>query len=192
MMPHIASISKLSGAPRIRQYRMYKVSLNSMIRIATVIAAVALILPTSARADWKYAHWGMKPDQLALASGGAVQVLAPAKHKKHPAPWNSETAAEGTYVDGALHVDLSFSFDSKSGGLNCIIFTTAKKAPDKLFKQMFVDLNGPPQKASSSKDLGMETFSWSTAKDEIGLTLMGDGDSLATQCVPGTNPPFES
>lgn len=163
-----------------------------MLRAAITAAVLATLLPTSAWADWKYAHWGMNPDQVARASGGAVKVLPSAKRKTHPAPWNSQTAAEGTYTDGDLHLTLSFSFDLKNGGLNCIIFNAMDKAPDKLFKQMFVSLNGPPQTASRYKDLGMETFSWSTAKDQVGLTLMGDGESLATQCVPGTNPPFES
>lgn len=162
-----------------------------MYRTAAMIAVTVIFWPTLAWSDWKYAHWRATPEQVAQASGGAAKVLPPAKRKKLPAPWDSETAAEGVYVDGDLHLQLSFSFDSKSGGLKCIVFSATEKTPDKLVKKMFVDLNGPPQTASNYKDLGMETFSWTTDKDQIGLTLMGTADSFATQCVPGTNPPYE-
>lgn len=163
-----------------------------MRRIITLISVFGILSPSLAWSDWKYAHWGAKPEQLAQASGGAVKVLPLKKRKKHPAPWNSVTAAEGAYVDGSLHLNLSFSFDSQSGGLNCIIFEAAKHSPANLLKQMFIALNGRPQKAANYKNLGMETFAWATSKDQIGLTIMGEETSFATQCVPGTNPPFES
>ena len=162
-----------------------------MHRIGLLVAATVILMPTAAWSDWKYAHWGATPEQVAQASGGVAKVLPPAKRKKLPAPWNSETAAEGTYVEGDLHLHLSFSFDSKSGGLNCILFAATEKTPGKLLKKMFVELNGPPQTSNNFKDLEMETFSWSTDKDQIGLTLAGAAGSFATQCVPGTNPPYE-
>ena len=162
-----------------------------MRHVIAGILTVALLTPTLAWSDWKYARWGATPEQVAQASGGAVRVLPAGKRKKHPQPWNSETAAAGTYVEGALHLDLSFSFDLKSGGLNCIVFSAVGNSPDSLFKQMFVGLNGAPQTSEDHKDLGMQTFSWSGKKDQVGLTLMKAGGSFATQCVPGANPPVE-
>ena len=162
-----------------------------MHRAIALIPVVVTLSPAMAWSDWKYAHWGATPEQVAQASGGAVKVLPAAQRKKHAAPWSSETAAKGTYVDGALHLALSFSFDSKRGGLSCIVFEAAENSPDDLLKQMFINLNGRPQTADDHKDLGMQTFSWSTGKDQIGLTLMTDGGSFATQCLPGTNPPVE-
>jgi hypothetical protein len=163
-----------------------------MRRTAALVAVLPMLMPTVAWCDWKYAHWGATPEQLAQASGGAVKVLPAAMRVKHSAPWNSTTAAKGSYVDGELRLNLSFSFDLKSGGLNCIIFESAGKSSDALMKRMFLGANGTPLTNANHKELGMETFSWSTRTDDIGLTLMGEGGgSFATQCVPGTNPPVE-
>ena len=117
----------------------------------------------------------------------AVKVLPAAKRQEYAAPYNSVSAAEGTYVDGKLRVDLRFFFDLKSGGLNCIIFNSVSQAAGVPLKKMFVGLNGAPQVSTNQKELGMQTFSWTTKKDQIGLTLMDD-EAFATQCVPGTQP----
>jgi hypothetical protein len=161
-----------------------------MRRATIVILAMGLALPGLAWSDWRYAHWGQSPDELAAASGGAIKVLPPPARKKHSAPWNSETAAIGTYIEGALRLRLSFSFDLKSGGLSCVVFEAQDGSPNELLKKMFVSENGPPQTAANDKSLGMETLSWSKPKDQIGLTLMAE-HSFATQCKPGTNPPVE-
>ena len=158
-----------------------------------LIAAVTLA-PAVAQADWKYAHWGATPEQLAQASGGAVKVLPPAQRTHHGDPWNSVTSARGTYVDGNLRLKLTFSFDLKSGGLNCIVFESADGSSGKLLQKMFVGLYGPPKTSSNLKDIGvaMQTFVWSMPKDSVGLTLMASDDSsFATQCVPGSIPPVE-
>lgn len=155
-----------------------------------VILALGIALPSLAWSDWKYARWGQNPDEVAAASGGAVKVLPAAARKKHAAPWNSETAAAGTYIDGALRLRLSFSFDLKGGGLSCIVFEALDGSPNELLKKMFVSQNGPPQSANNDKTLGMETLAWSSPKDQVGVTLMSE-HSFATQCKPGTNPPVE-
>jgi hypothetical protein len=162
-----------------------------MLRNFMLIATLMLV-PALSRADWKYAHWGATPEQLAQASGGAVKALPPATRVKHPAPWDSMTAARGTYVEGNLHLDLVFSFDLKSGGLNCIVFTSAKGSPGKLLKEMLIKQYGAPKTSANHEDLGvgMQNFVWRTSKDEIGLTLLAEDDSsFATQCVPGGIPP---
>lgn len=163
----------------------------SMFRTCMLLVALTLI-PVLTRADWKYAHWGATPEQLAQASGGAVKALPPASREKHAAPWDSFTAARGTYVEGNLRLDLVFSFDQKSGGLNCIVFTSAKGSPGKLLKEMFFRLYGAPKTSANHEDIGigMQNFVWRTNKDQIGLTLMAEDDSsFATQCVPGGIPP---
>jgi hypothetical protein len=160
-----------------------------MPRLATMIAVPLMLAPTVAWSDWEYARWGMSPDQLARASGGAVTVLPPEQRKKHPA-FGSETAASGAYAEGALRMKLSFSFDLTNGGLTCIIFTEAGAPQDELLKQSFVRRNGPPHETGGYKEAGMETFAWSKT-DEIGLTLMKNGPSFVTQCKPGNVPPLE-
>lgn len=158
-----------------------------MRRVGAMAAVIVTLMPTLAWGDWEYAHWGMKPDQVAQASGGAVKVLPPAKRKQHQNPFNSETAAEGTYSEGALRLNLSFSFDLKTGGLTCIIFSSSGQ--DELLKQSFIRRHGTPQSTGGFPDAGMTTFTW-TQQDEVGLTLM-NGPSFATQCKPGTIPPLE-
>jgi hypothetical protein len=161
----------------------------SMFRNFMLIAALILV-PALARADWKYAHWGATPEQLALASGGAVKVLPAASREKHADPWNSMTAARGTHVEGDLRLDLVFSFDLKSGGLNCIVFNSAKGSSGKLLRKMFFQLYGPPQTTANHEGIGMQNFVWRTSTDQVGLTLMAEDDSsFATQCVPGGIPP---
>jgi hypothetical protein len=157
-----------------------------------ILVAALICVPALARADWKYAHWGATPEQLAQASAGAVKALPPASRERHAAPWNSMTAARGTYVEGNLRLNLVFSFDLKSGGLNCIVFTSAKGSPGKLLQKMLFGLYGPPKTSANHEDIGvgMQNFVWRTNKDEIGLTLLAEDDSsFATQCVPGGIPP---
>jgi hypothetical protein len=166
-----------------------------MKRLTTLLFAVSLLSSASAWADWKYAKWGAKPDEVAKASGGAVTVLPAAKRVKHAEPYlHSETAATGTYVDGDLTLKLSFSFDAKTGGLTCIAFDLPKKssmATATKMKDLFVALNGKSLTHNETESVGMETFAWSTPKDQVGVTLMDTADeSFATQCSPGNIPPF--
>lgn len=161
-------------------------------RIVILIPMVGMLLPSLALSDWKYAHWGATPEQLVKVSGGAVRILPLQMRQTDSTPRNSVMAAKSSYIDGNLHLQLSFSFDSKSGGLNCIVFDAAMGSPAHQLKQMFFALNGRPDTAANYRNLGIETYSWSTKTDQIGLTLMGDGSSFATQCSPGTNPPDAS
>jgi hypothetical protein len=162
-----------------------------MSGVAGVIAIAVILTPTFAWADWDYAHWGMTPDQVAQASGGAVKVLAPAMRTQHAAPFDSVTAASGTYVEGALKLSMSFSFDLTTNGLSCIIFETMDPSQNKTLKESFARRYGPPQTTGGAPDLGMDSFAW-YKPDEVMLTLMTDSGSFASVCKPGTQPPFES
>ena len=146
-------------------------------------------MPASAWADWDYAHWGMTPDQVAEASGGAAKVLAPAMRTRHAAPFDSETAAAGTYSDGALTLDLSFSFDLTTNGLTCIILTAADPSQNDMLKDSLVRRYGPPQDTGGLP--AMQTFTW-YKPDEVGLTLIAGAQSFASVCKPGTIPPLNS
>jgi hypothetical protein len=57
-----------------------------MHRAIALIPVVVTLSPAMAWSDWKYAHWGATPEQVAQASGGAVKVLPAAQRKKHAAP----------------------------------------------------------------------------------------------------------
>ena len=163
----------------------------TMSRVLGVIAATGLLFPTPLWADWDYTHWGMNPEQVAQASGGAVKVLAPEMRTRHAAPFDSETAAAGTYSDGTLKLDLSFSFDLTTNGLTCIILTAADPSQNKVLEDFLVHGYGPPQDTGGLAAIGMHTFTW-YKPDEVGLTLMTGAQSFASVCKPGTIPPFKS
>ena len=75
----------------------------------------------SARADWAYTKWGMTPEQVAVASGGKVELIPKAKRTRI-AEANLETGAQGTFTDGPLRLRVSFGFDTHSGGLTLVIY----------------------------------------------------------------------
>jgi hypothetical protein len=52
----------------------------------SILAAmpIAVMLAPCARADWEYTQWGMTPEQVASASGGAVKT-SPAADRYHRA-----------------------------------------------------------------------------------------------------------
>ena len=157
-------------------------------RAASALAGLFLVmLSTPASADWEYTRWGMSPEQVAQASGGAVKVLPPGKRRHHPAPFSSETAAEGTFTEGALRLEVSFSFDLQSTGLTCVVLNSSGQ--DELLRQSFFRRLGKPQSTDDHAAAGMKTFTW-RGKDEVGLTLM-NGSSFATECKRGTIPPIE-
>ena len=63
-------------------------------------------------------------------------------------------------MDGALKLNLSFSFDLKTGGLTCIVFSTSDQSENELLKQFFTRQDGPPKSTQKLVDLGMETLAW--------------------------------
>jgi hypothetical protein len=86
--------------------------------------AVSLASPTAAMADWAYTHWGMTAEQVVAASGGSVKLLPPGERTRNdPDQW--ELAAQGNFLDGALTLPVGFTFDTKTGGLQCVMYNAS-------------------------------------------------------------------
>jgi hypothetical protein len=65
----------------------------------------------------------MSPNQVAAASGGSVKVLDVGKRTRDDADrW--ALAARGSFVDGALSLDVGFTFDTRTNGLICVVYNT--------------------------------------------------------------------
>jgi hypothetical protein len=96
------------------------------IAMRAMLAAIAIfvVLAPHARADWEYTKWGMTPEQVAGASKGAVKVVPAAdRYKNEDDHW--EIAAQGSHSDGPLSLNIGFTFDTKAGGLKCVLYNAA-------------------------------------------------------------------
>lgn len=86
------------------------VRIGRACRIGSAIARLFLLLCcSSAHADWQFSRWGMTPDQLVQASGGAAHLEA-----IPPGAGESETIeAVGTLVSGELGFNVSYQFHDR-------------------------------------------------------------------------------
>jgi hypothetical protein len=143
------------------------------------LAAVALAagLSSSASADWAYTHWGMSPEQVAAASRGSVKVLDVGRQTRDDADhW--VLAAQGSFVDDALRLDVGFTFDTRTNGLNCVMYNAAGGDVATL-KAVLVKRYGKPASASSYGST--EILTW-RQPDKIEFTS-GQGPAVVVmQC----------
>jgi hypothetical protein len=142
------------------------------------LVATTLIAPT-ARADWQYTRWGMTPEQVVAASGGAAQLLPEADRPRLPPMM---TAAAGTYQDGPIPMRVAFSFNIQSGGLVCVTYGLNGHDNDEAFKAALVKRYGPPEAASGVAFLSMSNLVWKTPTDKIEATFAKDDPAYAMQC----------
>jgi hypothetical protein len=144
-----------------------------------VLSFAALLIASSARADWQYTRWGMTPEQVVAASGGKAELL-PEKERPRIPPLT--TAAKGYFEDGALRLRTTFSFNTEGGGLMCVWYGVGNHADDDAFKAMLIKRYGPPQSKSGIAFLGQENLSWKTATDQIDATFSKDDTAYAMHC----------
>lgn len=150
-----------------------------------VTAAAALALSaTAARADWAYTHWGMTPEQVAQASGGAVHVI-PEAERRTITEADLQTGAEGTYADGAVKLQVKFGFDTNTGGLSCVIYAVQDAAQGDALKEAMIKRYGQPENTSGLPAIGMTEVSWSKP-DDISLTQSTGERAFVIHCA---NPP---
>jgi hypothetical protein len=121
-----------------------------------VVCAAALAVPTVARADWAYTHWGMTPDKVVAASAGKVKVLPVADQTRNEADhW--VLAAQGTYQDGGLSLQVGFTFDTSGGGLKCVLYNASGDDVEAL-RTLLVKRYGKPAEESSFGQTRMVTW----------------------------------
>lgn len=152
----------------------------------TIITAAAALAfsATVAHADWAYTRWGMTPEQVAKASGGAVRAL-PAAERKTFAQAEMQTGAEGTHTEGGVKLRVAFGFDAKTGGLECAIYTVMDAAQSGDLKAAMIKAYGPPEHTSELPAIGLTELSW-TKPDDISFNLSTGEPAFVLHCA---NPP---
>jgi hypothetical protein len=148
------------------------------LQLILATATLAVGLSSAASADWAYTHWGMNPDQVATASGGSVKVLDAGKQTRDDADhW--VLAAQGSFADGALRLDVGFTFDTRTNGLICVMYNAFGEDVAAL-KAVLIKRYGKP--ASTSSYGPTETLTW-RQPDKIEFTS-GQGPAVVvTQCT---------
>ena len=145
-----------------------------------VLGSLALGSAPAARADWAYTHWGMTPEQVVAASGGTVTLLTPSERTRNEYDgW--ELAAQGFYATGSLRLPVGFTFDTKGGGLKCVMFNAMGDEVAAL-RLIMQEQHGKPARESSFAS--STTATWHTP-DNIEL-LAGEQPlaAVVTQCRP--------
>jgi hypothetical protein len=145
--------------------------------LAPIIVVMGL---QPARADWAYTHWGMSQDDVVAASNGRVQKLPTADRTRDDADhW--ELAAQGTYIDGTLRMPVGFTFDTKTGGLKCVMYNATGDNVAALRES----LEQRYGKAAEESDF-MTTHSWKWRSPDA-IEFVANQKPLAaavTQCRP--------
>lgn len=148
--------------------------------LAMVLAAVVAGAP-GARADWGFTHWGMTPEQVVGASGGTAHLIAPADRTRDVADhW--EMAVDGVIRDGSLTLNGGYMFDTRGGGLKCVMYNATGDNVGKL-RDSLLSRHGRPRKDSEFGPL--RTLTWQTP-DEIELAINQTPLAAAVMhCAPG-------
>ncbi len=151
------------------------------MRVLHVLFATSAVLAASpARADWQYTRWGMTPEQVVAASGGAAELLPPSE-RRTVSPLVS--SVDGTFEDGPLALRTVFSFDIKGGGLACVFYGVTNSAQSAAFVDVMVKRYGKPTRESSLPGIEMETVGWVTGTDDIEVTSTKGDPAFATHCA---------
>jgi len=144
------------------------------VRVLCLSFVILFALVSGASADWEYTRWGMTPEQVAAASKGMVKVL-PANARNTQGLANLQEAAAGTHKDGNLLLDVRFSFNTGTNGLDCVTYALRNAAQNALLKDTLTKRYGPPQKQGGIPDIGLEETSWTKADDIDFATVKGRG-----------------
>lgn len=138
--------------------------------MVAILGVLGLAGPTAgARAHWEYANWGMTPEQVVQASRGAATLIPSSRRRRQP-EINVEHAAEGTYADGALRLEVRFGFDTRRGGLALVVYGVADAAQNDLLKAWLIRKYGPPHSNSGLPAIGLQTLNW-RGEDEINVQI---------------------
>jgi hypothetical protein len=149
-----------------------------MKRLVPVLGALIVLHAAPARADWTYTKWGMTPEQVASASKGEATLMAK-REKIEDA--HIETAVQGTHTDGALKLRTAFQFDTRSGGLRCVLYAPQDSAQDELLKQALTKQYGQP-KVSGMPAMGYQTLVWNPPTEEIFMTVQDKKIAGVSHC----------
>jgi hypothetical protein len=149
-------------------------------RVISITIAMLLAQVPVAHAEWEYTKWGMTPAQVTAASKGEASITPePDRYKNTEDHW--EIAVQGHHAFGSLKLDTAFTFDTRTGGLQCVFYNATGDDAAQL-KVAMIKRYGPPAKQSSMD--GAQMLNWTTP-DPIELT-MGQRPvaAVVTHCAP--------
>jgi hypothetical protein len=145
--------------------------------MATGWLAMAIISP--AMADWRFTRWGMTPEQVVAASQGKVHLLPTGRRPRMPP---LETIAEGDLTDSGLDLQTRYSFNTTSGGLECVFYAVASKDKNDAFQGSLLKEFGAPQKTTELPAISVKTLLWITDTDSIDASFSSDDAGFVMQC----------
>lgn len=166
--------------PSVPVRELLEENMNALVLVTVVVAALAA---APSWADWEYTRWGMTPEQVAAASGGAVTVEPPEK-RQVIAEVHRRSGANGTYSGDGLQLDLRFQFDSNTDGLVCVFATVADAAQNERYRSRMFEKYGPPQKKQGLAVIGEETFLWNQS-DDMRLQTQKGQKTVLRHCKTG-------
>jgi hypothetical protein len=157
-----------------------KVVMPRRVRLLPAILAFAVCgIATSARANWAFTHWGMTPEEVVAASGGAAHVLPPNERTRYD-ELHWELSVKGHYREGPLAYQMGFMFDTETHRLKCILYNATGDDVRPLTENLIAKL-GKPQKDS---DFGsVRDMTW-THGDEVELAINQQPAAAVTYCAP--------
>jgi hypothetical protein len=152
---------------------------NRIIGLAT--ALFYLGLTPQAAANWEYTRWGMSPAEVVAASHGAVHLIPPQRRMGPTGP-DITTCAEGVFIDGKLHLNVSFGFAGHAGGLVLVTYLPEDASQNYLLRDRLVRAFGQPTPIG---DVAEGSGVWQQpGQDVINLDISDEGPAFVVQHPP--------
>lgn len=158
---------------------------------------LGLAFPAFALADaqtWRYAKWGMSPEEVVAASNGQATLVAytpptpdsiekPKEASKPSGPPSQELqqfkGAGSQLEDGGILFQVSFEFDEQSRKLIQVIVSTDKCALDTdLIRHRLIKYYGKPAKHDKS-----DSTTWKTNSETITYDIIKKKPSSSANCM---------
>jgi hypothetical protein len=159
---------------------------------------VGLAFPALALADtqtWRYAKWGMSPDEVVKASNGQASLVADTPltpdsiEKRKEASRSSDTSpqelqqfkgAAAQLEEGGIFFKVTFVFDGQSRKLTQVILSTDKCALDTdLIRHRLIKDYGKPADHHKSQS----TTTWKTNSETITYDVLKKTSTSSANCT---------
>ena len=151
-----------------------------MIRYTMAACVIVLLMGKPVLADWEFTKWGMTPAQVIAGSSGVVKAMPNEDVKRDDSDY-WEISLRGDIKVAGRTRPASFMFDTRTGGLRCVIYN-ALGSDAAVLKQELVSKYGP-----GKEDIfgNMQSIDW-IAPDEITLGYNETARSATVMhCRPG-------
>ena len=155
--------------------------------------------------SWRYAKWGMSPDEIVAASRGKAMLLASASNLGASDRQRIETTAKQNGVspefmmrfkgaassmeNGGIFFDISFMFNARTGGLvNVLVHKDLCDQTEATRIRLALDsAYGKPFEDYAFYDL-MKMTKWKARNQLVEFAITNDRDSKAHSCMISYEP----